>query len=197
MLKLHNDLLRSVDLWIKGCVKSRAFLLRRRACFPSPSARILARRQTFLSTNSSTSVLILIRIYRRRWARTLFSLENTIANDLVARRTRLSLDVVVRGALTLEHAMQTSSRHPFPFLSSAHFPRLLSRGRYLSSANSWFCWCGSRELIRRTEASLAPWDHCSLRSHSTRPAPKMPPGHSGFREGGTKSKYFFANFLWS
>ena len=30
-------LLRSVDLWIKGCMKSCAFLLRRRACFPSPS----------------------------------------------------------------------------------------------------------------------------------------------------------------
>ena len=31
--------LRSVDLWIKGCVKSHAFLLRR-ACFPSPSTRV-------------------------------------------------------------------------------------------------------------------------------------------------------------
>ena len=51
-------LLRSVDLWIKGRVKSRAFLLRRRACFPSPSARVFARRRTFLSTNTSTSVLL-------------------------------------------------------------------------------------------------------------------------------------------
>ena len=32
------SILRSVDLSIKGCVKSRAFLLRSRACFPSPSA---------------------------------------------------------------------------------------------------------------------------------------------------------------
>ena len=34
--------LRSVDLWIKGCVKSCAFLLRRRTCFPSPSSRVHA-----------------------------------------------------------------------------------------------------------------------------------------------------------
>ena len=32
---------RSVDLWIKGSIKSRAFLLRRRACFPSPSSTSL------------------------------------------------------------------------------------------------------------------------------------------------------------
>ena len=31
------DVLRSVDLWIKGCVKSCTFLLRRRPHFPSPS----------------------------------------------------------------------------------------------------------------------------------------------------------------
>ena len=34
--------LRSVDLWIKGCVKSSVLMLRRRACFPSPSARVHA-----------------------------------------------------------------------------------------------------------------------------------------------------------
>ena len=35
-------LLRSVDLWIKGCVKSRIFLLRPCTCFPSLSARVHA-----------------------------------------------------------------------------------------------------------------------------------------------------------
>ena len=33
----EQDILRGVDIWKKGCVKSRAFLLRRCACFPSPS----------------------------------------------------------------------------------------------------------------------------------------------------------------
>ena len=54
------QLLRSLHLWIKGCVKSCAFLLRRRAFFSSPSACVLARRRTFLSTNSSTSVCNLV-----------------------------------------------------------------------------------------------------------------------------------------
>ena len=31
-------LLRSVDLWVRKCVKSRTFLLRRHACLPLPSA---------------------------------------------------------------------------------------------------------------------------------------------------------------
>ena len=36
----HNShILRSVDLWVKKCVKSRAFLLRRGACLPLPSER--------------------------------------------------------------------------------------------------------------------------------------------------------------
>ena len=49
-------LLRSVDLWIKGCVKSRAFLLRRRTCFPSPSACARTSQRTVLSTNTSSSL---------------------------------------------------------------------------------------------------------------------------------------------
>ena len=53
-----RHLLRSVDLWIKGCVKSRAFLLRRCACFPSPSACARASQRTVLSTNTSSSVNI-------------------------------------------------------------------------------------------------------------------------------------------
>ena len=42
MADIQAALLRSVDLWIKGCVKCHAFLLRRRACFPSPFARVHA-----------------------------------------------------------------------------------------------------------------------------------------------------------
>ena len=54
-----KGVLRSVDLWIKGCVKSLAFfLLRRRACFPSPSARAPASQHTILSKNTSSSVLL-------------------------------------------------------------------------------------------------------------------------------------------
>ena len=49
------NILRSVDLWIKGCVKSRAFLLCR-ACFPSPSAQAPASQRTVLSTDTSSSV---------------------------------------------------------------------------------------------------------------------------------------------
>ena len=53
-----RDVLRSLNLWIKGCVKSRAFLLRRRACFPSPStrARAPASQRKFLSKNTCSSV---------------------------------------------------------------------------------------------------------------------------------------------
>ena len=39
-------------------MKSRAFLLRRRACFPSPSARAPASQRQFLSKNACSSVLI-------------------------------------------------------------------------------------------------------------------------------------------
>ena len=46
-----RPVLRSIDLWIKGCVKSRAFLLRHHARFPSLSG---AASQTSLSTNTST-----------------------------------------------------------------------------------------------------------------------------------------------
>ena len=53
---LLDEVLRSLDLWIKGCVKSRAFLLLRRACFPSPSARAPASQRTILSKNTSSSV---------------------------------------------------------------------------------------------------------------------------------------------
>ena len=38
------QVLRSLDLWKKGCVKSRAFLLRRDASSPPPSARVHALR---------------------------------------------------------------------------------------------------------------------------------------------------------
>ena len=48
-----NVVLRSVDLWIKGCVKYRAFLLRRRARFPSLSER---RATTHVPTNLHRSV---------------------------------------------------------------------------------------------------------------------------------------------
>ena len=51
-----GTVLKSVDLWIKGCVKSRAFLLRHRACFPYPSARAPASQCTDISTNTSSSV---------------------------------------------------------------------------------------------------------------------------------------------
>ena len=43
-----RDILRSVDLRIKGSVKSRAFLLRRDTRFPSPSER---RATTHVATN--------------------------------------------------------------------------------------------------------------------------------------------------
>ena len=36
-----KTLLRCLDLWIKGSVKSCIFMLRRRACFPSPSGASL------------------------------------------------------------------------------------------------------------------------------------------------------------
>ena len=64
--------------------------------------------------------------------------ENTIAiaNDLAARRPLLSLAVVVHGRsdfgvfrllliLILEHAMQTSCRHPFLFVLSVQFISLV------------------------------------------------------------------------
>ena len=51
-----RTLLRSLDLWIKGCVKSRAFLLRRLACFPSPSARAPANQRKLLSKITCGSV---------------------------------------------------------------------------------------------------------------------------------------------
>ena len=83
--------------------------------------------------------------------------ENTIAiaNDLAARRPLLSLAVVVHAprsvglrcfSSTLDsdpgtcNASELSAPVPLRSLSSVHFPRLLSRGRYLSSAkSSWFC----------------------------------------------------------
>ena len=55
-IEVLRSVLRSLGLWIKGCVKSRAFLLRRRACFPSPSARAPASQRTILSKNTSSSV---------------------------------------------------------------------------------------------------------------------------------------------
>ena len=51
---LQLSVLRSVYLWIKGCVKSRAFLLRRRARFPSPSERCAT---THVPTNLHRSVV--------------------------------------------------------------------------------------------------------------------------------------------
>ena len=48
-----ENILRSVDLWKKGCVKSRTFLLRRDASFPPA---ICARLRTPFSINTSTSV---------------------------------------------------------------------------------------------------------------------------------------------
>ena len=71
-LRMEMDpsiVLRSLDLWIKGCVKivkSRAFLLRRRACFPSPSARAPASQRTILSKNTSSSVDVIN--LRWRWS---------------------------------------------------------------------------------------------------------------------------------
>ena len=51
-----SAILRSLNLWIKGCVKSHAFLLRHRGCFPSPSVRAPASQRTILSKNTSSSV---------------------------------------------------------------------------------------------------------------------------------------------
>ena len=48
------EILRSVDLWIRKCVKSRAFLLHQDARFPSPSG---ATSRTSVSTNTSTLVV--------------------------------------------------------------------------------------------------------------------------------------------
>ena len=39
-----TNVLRSVDLWIKGCMQSCVLMLRCRACFPSPSARVSTHR---------------------------------------------------------------------------------------------------------------------------------------------------------
>ena len=50
-------LLRSVDLWIEGCMKYRAFMLRCRACFPSPSER---RATTHVPRNLHLSVHLTI-----------------------------------------------------------------------------------------------------------------------------------------
>ena len=56
----HANLLRSVDLWIRKCVKSRNFLLRHDARFPSQSG---VASRTSLSTNTSTLVLSIENIY--------------------------------------------------------------------------------------------------------------------------------------
>ena len=50
---LPNSVLRSVDLWVTKCVKSRTFLFRHRARFPSPSGPAS---RTSLPTNTYTSV---------------------------------------------------------------------------------------------------------------------------------------------
>ena len=64
-ISCQYTVLRSVDLWIKGSVKSRTFLLRRRACFPSPSG---ASHGTLLSRNTSGSVDKCVLLSTRRRA---------------------------------------------------------------------------------------------------------------------------------
>ena len=52
LLSENMDIMRSVDLCIKGSVKSRAFLLRRHACFPSPSGASQEARSRLASDRS-------------------------------------------------------------------------------------------------------------------------------------------------
>ena len=67
---IFTRILRSVNLWIKGCVKSRAFLLRRRACFPSPSAHRFIHKYLQLSSVICAflrvNVIMLPPIHRQR-----------------------------------------------------------------------------------------------------------------------------------
>ena len=68
--------LRSVDLLKKGCVKSRAFLLRLDASSPPPSVRV---RAPFFSTN--TSIFLVGRRSDLQWA-----LDGSISNSQIEIR---------------------------------------------------------------------------------------------------------------